>query len=41
MERKVDTLAVMDRPETLAIQGGESSHPGSSVQSIKDRNPEN
>jgi hypothetical protein len=41
MERKVDTLAVMDRPETLAIQGGVSSHPGLTVQSIKDRNPEN
>jgi len=41
MERKVDTLAVMDCPETLAMQGGVSSHPGLTVQSIKDRNPEN
>ena len=41
MERKVDTLAVMDRPETQAVQGGVSSHPGLTVQSIKDRNPEN
>jgi hypothetical protein len=41
MERNVDTLAVMDRPETQAVQGGVSSHPGLTVQSIKDGSPTN
>jgi hypothetical protein len=41
MEDQIDTLDVHDRREMRAIWGAESTHPGSTVQSIKDRSPAN